>query len=217
MNRLSKAPLTAPYGCGLRISATRAIQASVSNDCHLWYDSPARVGPRSGNGRESLFMSSTGQVRLMSLCFIFFLRLNLHLSWNLHLSGMLMRVPILLYSHATLNGICRTIGRQLAVLDGHPEEVYHVELIDPSAPPPDCIVDRQAFAGDDGDGGGHPLPPFETHVLAASSESLFVWSLQEGAVLQQADAPGTSGSTITQGGFREALGQVNHAIMWSTL
>ncbi|GLC52638.1 hypothetical protein PLESTB_000651900 [Pleodorina starrii] len=85
-------------------------------------------------------------------------------------------------------------GRQLAVLDGHPEEVYHVELVSPAAPPPDPAAIRQAHGG----GGGGPLPPFETHVLAASCESLFVWSLEEGAVVQQADAPGTSGSTITQ-------------------
>ncbi|GIL80500.1 hypothetical protein Vretifemale_9690 [Volvox reticuliferus] len=32
--------------------------------------------------------------------------------------------------------------------------------------------------------------------MVASSESILIWSLQEGAVLQQANAPGTSGSTI---------------------
>ncbi|GFR41620.1 hypothetical protein Agub_g2345 [Astrephomene gubernaculifera] len=105
-------------------------------------------------------------------------------------------------------------GRQLAVLDGHPEEVYHVELFNPTAPPPSPALLhtlRQWYGGGGGGGGAGqaadqqqqqqlppPLPPFETHVLAASSESLFVWSLQEGAVLQQANAPGTSGSTITQ-------------------
>ncbi|KXZ50573.1 hypothetical protein GPECTOR_16g748 [Gonium pectorale] len=106
-------------------------------------------------------------------------------------------------------------GRQLAVLDGHPEEVYHVELVDPSTPyqlpaarqptPPSAA----AGGGSGGAGaGGAATASFESHVLAASSESLFVWSLQEGCVVQQADAPGTSGSTITQadimGGARPA-------------
>ncbi|KAG2422403.1 hypothetical protein HXX76_016048 [Chlamydomonas incerta] len=92
-------------------------------------------------------------------------------------------------------------GRQLAVLDGHPEEVYHVELMNPGQPAPrPSERPRPGGGGAAGEGGGGavPLPPFETHILAASCESLFVWSLQQGAVQQQADAPGTSGSTITQ-------------------
>ncbi|GLI70859.1 hypothetical protein VaNZ11_015876 [Volvox africanus] len=96
-------------------------------------------------------------------------------------------------------------GRQLAVLDGHPEEVYHAEFVDPASPPRNLAAVRRAFARG---GGGRvevpelPLPPFETHVMVASSESIFIWSLQEGAVLQQANAPGTSGSTIAPEAFR---------------
>ncbi|PNW84083.1 hypothetical protein CHLRE_04g220300v5 [Chlamydomonas reinhardtii] len=90
-------------------------------------------------------------------------------------------------------------GRQLAVLDGHPEEVYHVELMDPGRPAPrHCERPHLGGGAGAGDAGSVPLPPFETHILAASCESLFVWSLQQGAVQQQADAPGTSGSTVTQ-------------------
>lgn len=41
-----------------------------------------------------------------------------------------------------------------------------------------------------------------SHILAASGESLFLWDLEEGVLQQQADAPGTSGSTVPAGGCR---------------
>lgn len=39
----------------------------------------------------------------------------------------------------------------------------------------------------------------EAHLLAASAESLFLWDVEAGVLLQQADAPGTSGSTVPAG------------------
>ncbi len=72
-----------------------------------------------------------------------------------------------------------------------------MELVDPTTP---HTPTPTPLGQGQGQGPEPPaLPAFETHVLAASSESLFVWSLHEGAVVQQADAPGTSGSKITQG------------------
>jgi hypothetical protein len=45
---------------------------------------------------------------------------------------------------------------------------------------------------------GHTV---ESHMLVASSESLFLWDLEAGELMQQADAPGTSGSTMPAGGL----------------
>lgn len=84
-------------------------------------------------------------------------------------------------------------GEQVALLDGHPEEVYHVSLLRPGLPFPSAPHERVQAAEAAGGMG-------ETHVLAASSESLFVWDLRAGRLSQQADAPGTSGSTLPPGG-----------------
>jgi hypothetical protein len=48
--------------------------------------------------------------------------------------------------------------------------------------------------------------PTESHMLVASSESLFLWDLEAGELVQQADAPGTSGSTMPAGERGVGLG-----------
>ena len=63
------------------------------------------------------------------------------------------------------------------ILNGHPEEVYHVEFISVSSP-------------EEGPGSPVALP----RVLVASSESFYLWDLERQEIVQKADAPGTSGS-----------------------
>jgi len=69
-------------------------------------------------------------------------------------------------------------GRQVALLEGHPEEVYHCEFMQ---------VDGDASGSI---GGGRLL------LLVASSESLFVWDVRSKALIQKADAPGTLCSSL---------------------
>ncbi|KAL6755515.1 WD40-repeat-containing domain protein [Haematococcus lacustris] len=79
----------------------------------------------------------------------------------------------------------------LACLSGHPEEVYHVEFVSPAplSPPTPSFPSTPPISSQ-----CHLVR--ESHLLVASSESLFLWDLDEGLLQQQADAPGTSGSTM---------------------
>ncbi|MEW5309286.1 MAG: hypothetical protein WDW38_001182 [Sanguina aurantia] len=105
-------------------------------------------------------------------------------------------------------------GKQVALLHGHPEEIYHVEFIPAAqsttaAPPPPPTPQAAAAA----------LAAELERALATAqlstppplvgrcsrqqqrqwwrrSESLFLWDLDAGRLAQRADAPGTSGSSM---------------------
>ncbi len=65
----------------------------------------------------------------------------------------------------------------MAVLGGHPEEVYHCEFISAAA-------------------GSPPSSLPSLLLLVASSESLFLWDVEGKRLLQKADAPGTAASSL---------------------
>lgn len=121
-------------------------------------------------------------------------------------------------------------GRCVAALNGHPEELYACSFLhqpgastEPPPVPPPVVKKHNAKhgggggddkAGDDGEGEEGDEEEEEERcalnpaaadrfVLAASSESLFLWDLQQQRMIQQGDAPGTSGSTMPIG-TREA-------------
>ncbi|KAF5838401.1 WD40-repeat-containing domain protein [Dunaliella salina] len=88
-------------------------------------------------------------------------------------------------------------GQQLAVLEGHPEEVYHVEFLSESTTNDGHPAD--GLCTERGTGTGlMPVPQSLAgrHLLAGSSESLFLWDLTNGMLVGQYNAPGTSGSSV---------------------
>ncbi|MEW5301446.1 MAG: hypothetical protein WDW36_004306 [Sanguina aurantia] len=102
-------------------------------------------------------------------------------------------------------------GKQVALLHGHPEEIYHrqhwrrswsaLSLQHSSAhrpPSSDAAADSSSGSGGDGGEGGisEAQGVEDSHLLASSSESLFLWDLDAGRLAQRADAPGTSGSSM---------------------
>ena len=86
------------------------------------------------------------------------------------------------------------IDRQVAILEGHPEEVYHCEFV--------LLTGEAEAAGR----GAKQDDSGKTLILVASSESLFVWDLATRTLMQKADAPGTTGSSLTPEGVESALG-----------
>ncbi|KAG1654781.1 hypothetical protein FOA52_008966 [Chlamydomonas sp. UWO 241] len=89
---------------------------------------------------------------------------------------------------------------QVALLDDHPEEVYYCDFLrDGHLPATSSASSSGRGAGGGGRGGspGDDDPCAGYHLLSASSESLFVWDVASGALLQKADAPGTAGSSLT--------------------
>ena len=83
----------------------------------------------------------------------------------------------------------------MALLEGHPEEVYHCEFMQV----------------DDGGGGVGAPRSSRLLLLVASSESLFVWDVKDKMLLQKADAPGTLCSSLKPEGEVKAPSCLNSA------
>ena len=110
-------------------------------------------------------------------------------------------------------------------LDGHPEEIYFLEFLSPPTSTPTPTPARldaaapwpgEAASGAPAQDGGSSsssstagaaavacgamasLCP-DSLLLAGSSESLYLWDLRQLRMVQQADAPGTSGSNVPRG------------------
>ena len=104
--------------------------------------------------------------------------------------------PLALCTHPTPH----PAGHQVAILEGHPEEVYHVEFMH-------AVVTNSG--GSPAVAGGPAAS--QLLLLVASSESLFVWDVESRRLIQKADAPGTAGSSLTpegEAGELDAVGFV---------